>query len=116
MLVKNRVALVFWIHFMVALLSHVFVFLMFGGVLNLFISASHLAFWDKALMLGLTFFSGMYAVNHVTNNDGFCALTDLENFYRRQANMDEVGRFTPRFYRKCSAMWRRATSFFRKKV
>lgn len=116
MSLKTRIALVFWTHFLVALLSHVFVFFMFGGVMNLFLSASHLVFWDKALMLGLTFFSGMYAVNHVTNSEGFCALTDLENFYRRQAQVEEVGRFTPRFYRKCGAIWRRSTSFLRKKV
>lgn len=112
MKLTTKIAIVFWTHFFVAVASHIFVVLMFGGVINLLVSAAALSFWDKSLMLGLTFYSGMYAVNHVTNHEGFCFLTDLENFYREQAQLPKVGCFTPRFYAKCAQMW---NSLFRKK-
>ena len=92
------VKLIFWTHMAVGFTSHVAVFLLIGGAFHLFISSDDLAFWTKGLLFGLLFFSGMYGVNHVANQDGFCVLTDLENFYRKKEGMPTVGRFMPRYY------------------
>lgn len=88
---------------------------MSGGVITLIIGVNDLDFWIKGLLLGITFYTSMYAVNHVTNKDGFCVLTDLENFYRKQAGLPTVGVFTPRFYKKCRDIARAISFIFRRK-
>lgn len=98
---KRIIEIIYWTHFLVAAASHVFVVLMIGGVVSLVIGVSSLGFWLKGLLLGITFYSAMYAINHVTNKDGFCVLTDLENYYRKQENLPLVKEFTPRFYKQC---------------
>jgi hypothetical protein len=92
------VKLIFAVHVAVATTSHIAVFLLIGGAFNLMITSEGLSFWTKGMLFGLLFFSGMYGVNHVTNEDGFCVLTDLENFYRKKEGMPLVGRFMPRYY------------------
>ncbi len=89
---------IFWTHAAVAATSHVAVFLLVAGAINLVITSEGMSLWTKGMLFGLVFFSFMYGVNHVTNKDGFCVLTDLENFYRRKENMPTVGQFMPRFY------------------
>lgn len=96
-----KIRSIFWTHFLVAAASHVFVVLIIGGIFKLLLVSSALGFWEKGLMLGVTFYTTMYAVNHVTNSRGFCFLTDIENFYRRAEGIEEVNAFTPRFYKKC---------------
>jgi len=97
----TKIRLIFWTHFLVAAASHVFVILIIGGVFKLMLATSALGFWEKGLMLGVTFYTSMYATNHITNSQGFCFLTDIENFYRDKEGIDKVGVFTPRFYKKC---------------
>lgn len=109
---KKLISIIYWTHFAVAASSHIFVILMIGGVVNLVIGAPSLGFWLKGLLLGMTFYSAMYAINHVTNKDGFCVLTDLENYYRKQENLPIVNQFTPRFYSMCRII---AHKFFRRK-
>lgn len=97
---STKISIVFWLHFIVAAASHIFVVLMIGGILKLLLSTGPMDFWVKGLLLGVTFYTGMYGVNHVTNSDGFCVLTDLENFYRKKENKPLVGPYTPRFYKQ----------------
>jgi len=89
---------IFWSHVAVAAISLISVFLLLAGAFNLLWSSEDLSFWTRGMLFGLLFFAGMYGVNHVTNEDGFCVLTDLENFYRKKEGMPMVGRFMPRFY------------------
>lgn len=96
----TKIAIIFWTHFAVAIASHIFIVLMTGGVLKLLLTVGPLGIWEKGLILGVTFFTGMYATNHITNSKGFCVLTDLENFYRKKEGIKLVDAFTPRFYRK----------------
>lgn len=63
--------------------------------------SSELGFWMSGLVLGATFFSSTYIINHITSVDGFCVLTSLENFYRKKEGLPAVGSFLPRFYRLC---------------
>lgn len=95
---KTIIKLIFWTHATVAIVSHVAVVLLVGGAFNLLLASEGLSFWTKGMMFGLLFFSAMYGINHVTNQDGFCVLSDLENFYRKKEGMSRVGRFMPRFY------------------
>jgi len=111
---KTKIALVFWAHFAVALASHVFVILMIGGVLKLLLAASALSFWERGLMLGITFYTAMYACNHISNKDGFCVLTDLENHYRAADNTIKVGSFCPRFYSKLSDISKSVSNLFKR--
>lgn len=111
---KAKIALIFWTHFVIAAASHIFVLLMIGGLISL-VSSATVDFWQKGLLFGITFYTGMYAVNHVTNEAGFCVMTDLENFYRKQAQLPTVGPFTPRFYKKCRQISIILTSKFRRK-
>lgn len=101
---KTKISITFWAHFLVASASHVFVLLMIGGCIKLVLATAALDFWVKGLLLGITFYTAMYATNHVTNHQGFCVLTDIENFYRRKEGMPEVDAFTPRYYRKCGSI------------
>lgn len=103
---RQKISIIFWLHFLVAAASHIFVILMIGGVCKLLLTTGALGFWEKGLLLGITFYTGMYATNHVTNSDGFCFLTDIENFYRKAEGLETVGRFTPRFYKKCRSIFR----------
>jgi hypothetical protein len=95
-----KISATFWAHFAVASLSHVFVVLILGGLFRLAISASAFSFWEKGLMFGIAFYTAMYAVNHLTNSQGFCVLTDIENHYRSLEGMEQVGPYTPRYYSK----------------
>lgn len=93
---ETIVKAIFWAHFAVGMLSYVSVFFLVAGCINLLWSADF-SFWTRAMLFSLTFFAGMYGVNHVTNDNGFCVLTDVENYYRKLADMPKVGKFTPRF-------------------
>ena len=104
---RTKVRLVFWLHMAVGTMSYVAVALMIAGAANLLFSSEGVSFWTRGLLYGLLFFSSMYAVNHVGNNDGFCILTDLENFYRAKASMPKVGRFMPRYTASIKALFRR---------
>lgn len=101
MLSNEKLAqLIFLLHCGVAILGHVFAVLVPIGILNLLLVNTEFTFWPKAVLLGTTFFGVMYSVNHVSNTNGFCVLTHLENHYRRQAGMPEAPiRFVPRFYK-----------------
>lgn len=104
---RSKISATFWAHFIVATLSHVFVVLILGGLFKLLVSTSALGFWEKGLMFGIAFYTAMYAVNHLTNSQGFCVLTDIENHYRDVEKMEQVGPFTPRYYSK----WRDIINF-----
>lgn len=105
--------LIFWLHFLIATLSHIFIILMPLGVIQLVVDNDNLGFFVKALLLGLTFYSFMYCVNHVTNGEGFCILNSLENSYRKKEGLSEVGtRFTPRYYKK----WREVFKWLQRKL
>jgi len=110
---KQIIAVIYWLHFAVAAMSHVFVVLMIGGAFTLVAATPLLGFWLKGLLLGITFYSAMYAVNHVTNKDGFCVLTDLENYYRKQESLPIIKEFTPRFYCQCRIICRRVLKIFK---
>jgi hypothetical protein len=101
---STAVSAVFWLHFAVAVASHICVVLIVCGSVALVFETQGLSFWIKGLLFGITFYSAMYAINHVTNKDGFCVLTDLENYYREKAGMPLVKEFTPRFYKRCRAI------------
>ena len=109
-----KIRTIFWLHFLVAAASHVFVVLIIGGIFKLLLTSSALGFWEKGLLLGVTFYTAMYAVNHITNSEGFCFLTDIENFYRRAEKIEQVGPFTPRFYKKCRDIGCWVASLFKK--
>ncbi len=104
---QAMIRLIFCSHMVVGFTSHVAVFLLVAGAFNLLISSEGLSWWTKGMLFGLLFFSGMYGVNHVTNQDGFCVLTDLENFYRKKEGMPLVGRFMPRYYATIRSTFRR---------
>lgn len=92
-------SLIFWIHFVFAFASHILVPVMIGGAIYLLLTWQ-LGFWLSGLILGASFFSATYLVNHITNPKGYCVLTDLENYYRIINSQHTVGRFLPRFYAK----------------
>lgn len=102
---SSAVSTVFWLHFAVAVASHICVVLIICGSVALVFETEGLSFWIKGLLFGITFYSAMYAINHVTNKDGFCVLTDLENYYRAKAEMPLVKEFMPRFYKRCRAIY-----------
>lgn len=103
----KKSSVVFWLHFLVALSSHIFAVVMPIGMLRLIISNNTLDFWVKGLFMGTAFFATMYGVNHVTNSEGFCFLTDLENLYRKGEGLNMAPkRFVPRFYAKCKEIYR----------
>ena len=111
---NKMIAIIFWLHFVVATLSHIFVPLMIGGVITIVLGAPTLSFWIKGLLLGMTFYSAMYALNHVTNKDGFCVLTNIENFYRKHEGLPLVKEFTPRFYKQCRIIATTVYKFIRR--
>lgn len=111
---KKIIATIYWAHFAVAAASHIFVVLMIGGVVSLVMGAPAIGFWLKGLLLGITFYSAMYAINHVTNKDGFCVLTDIENYYRKKEGLPLVKEFTPRFYKQCRVIVAGIASLFKK--
>lgn len=92
---------VFWCHFIVGLMAHIFVPLMvaFGILL---VSSWGLGFIGSGAAIGVIFCCMVWGVNHVTNPDSYCWLTDLEQIYREQKGMKPCRKaFTPRFYTKC---------------
>ena len=102
---RQKIKLIFWLHFMFSLVSHILVPVMIGGVIKV-LWGTQLGFWLSGLILGATFFSTTYIINHITHDSGFCVLTALENYYRRKEGMEEVGDFLPRFYIKCKNIFR----------
>ena len=100
----RQIKIIFWLHFMFAAASHVLVPMMLIGTIELMITWQ-LGLWLSGLVLGATLFSVTYLVNHVSNPNGFCVLTDLENHYRREEGLSEVGSFLPRFYAKCKELF-----------
>ena len=105
---------IYWAYFIVAAASHIFVILMIGGTVSLAISTPVLGFWLKGMLFGIAFYSSMYAINHITNKDSFCVLTDLENHYRKQGRMPIVKEFTPRFYSHCRIIIHRVLKVFKR--
>ena len=97
---KTKIKIVFWLHFVFSLISHILAPIMIVGVFKV-LWGSDLGFWLSGLILGATFFSCTYIINHITHDEGFCCLTSLENYYRIQEEMETVGDFLPRFYTKC---------------
>lgn len=103
---ETKIKITFWTHFTFSLISHLLIPVMIGGVLKV-LWGSDLGFWTSGLVLGATFFSCTYIINHITNEDGFCCLTALENHYRMQEKMEKVDNFLPRFYDKCKEIIKR---------
>lgn len=103
---KTKIKIIFWIHFMFSLISHILIPVMVGGVVQV-LWGSGLGFWISGLILSATFFSCTYIVNHITHEDGFCCLTALENHYRNKEAMEKVANFLPRFYKKCREITKR---------
>jgi len=102
----RKIKLLFWLHFMFALVSHLIMPVMLIGAVKILFD-SQLDIWLSGLILGATFFSCTYLINHITNPDGFCVLTDLENYYRQQLGLSKVDRFLPRFYEMCKRIRKR---------
>lgn len=70
------------------------------GVVRLILADDSMDFWVKGLFLGTVYFATTYGINHITNSQGFCVLTSLENYYREKANMPRASaRFIPRFHK-----------------
>lgn len=116
---KSKV--IFWVHWLVALIGHIFVVIIPIGLFRLLWN-SYLDFWTKGLILGCLYMGLVYTVNHITSGDlGFCVLTDLENYYREKEGLPKASkRFIPRFYKKCKEIYelvfnklKRLTSRFR---
>ena len=103
---KIKIKIVFCTHFIFSLISHTVIPVMVGGVVQL-LWGSGLGFWISGLILGATFFSCTYIINHITHENGFCCLTALENYYREKEEMDKVNNFLPRFYKKCREIIKR---------
>lgn len=102
-----RVRVIFWLHFLVALSAHVLIPIMAAAVIGIIIGQD-IGFLQSGLLIGLTFCAFIWAVNHVTNPNSYCWLTDLECFYRRQAGVNINGKaFLPRFYKKVNQILRR---------
>jgi len=95
---ERKIKLVFLLHSIIAVFSHIFIVLIIGGLIQLFMGFTPLTFWEKGLLLGITFYVGMWGTNHLTNSESFCVLTDLENYYRAQAGLPKAGPFMQRFY------------------
>lgn len=104
---RTIVKLIFYCHMVVGVLSYVAVFLLIAGAINLLISSEGISFWTRGMLYGLLFFASMYGINHITNDDGFCVLTNLENFYRAKEGLPRVGRFMPRFTATWRSLWKR---------
>lgn len=104
---RTMIKLIFYAHMVVGTLSYIAVFLLISGAINLLVSSEGLSFWTRGMLYGLLFFSSMYGVNHVTNDDGFCVLTNLENFYRTKEGLPRVGRFMPRYSAAWRSLWKR---------
>ena len=97
--------IVFAAHWLVALVGHLFLIIMPVGLFRLLFENDTLDLWVKGFLLGVMYMSGIYAVNHVTNSEGFCVLTSLENACRKREGLPPVPkRFVPRFYVKCADM------------
>lgn len=111
---KTKIAIVFWMHFCVAIGAHLSGVAIVGGLISL-VTTTALTFWLKALLVGIVFFMCMYCTNHLTNSQGFCVLTDIENLYRRREGIEEVGPFTPRFYRHVGKIFKNISNFFKRK-
>ena len=91
---------IFLLHCLIAIIGHVFALLVPIGMVNLLLLNNTLDFWAKTVVLGAAFYSAIYGVNHVSNSEGFCALTHAENHYRRKEGLPLAPiRFVPRFYK-----------------
>lgn len=100
-------SIVFWCHWLVALTGHLLAVTMPIGLFRLLWIQEIIDPWVKLFLLGVFYMGLLYTVNHVTHSDGFCILTDLENFYREKEGLLPASkRFVPRFYRKNRELWR----------
>lgn len=107
--------LVFMLHWLVAFAGHMFLIIMPIGLFRLLFNNETLDFWIKGFMLGVMYMGMIYTVNHITNSQGFCVLTDLENFYRQKEGLPLASkRFVPRFYKSCLFLWNKI--FCRRKL
>lgn len=98
--------LVFGVHWLVAAAGHVFLVIMPIGLFRLLFSNETLDFWVKGFLLGTMYMGMVFTVNHVGNHEGFCILTDLENFYRSKEGLPLASkRFVPRFHKSCKNLW-----------
>jgi len=96
---------VYWTHFGIAVLGHI------CGVLlpiTLFVTVfSYSGPWYiKSFFFSVAFLVSVLGVNHMTNPSSLCALTTLENFFRRKEGESMVGEFMPRFYTRISGWLR----------
>jgi hypothetical protein len=97
---------IFWTHWLVAVMGHVFIVLMPIGAIQLIIENNNLGFFVKGMLLGMLYLSLMYGANHIGNSDGFCVLTWAENYYREKEGLPHASkRFVHRFYRKNRELW-----------
>jgi hypothetical protein len=100
--------LIFALHWVVAFTGHIFLIIMPIGLFRLLFNNETLDFWVKGFLLGVMYMGMIYTVNHVSNSQGFCVLTDLENFYREKEGLPQAPkRFVPRFYSSCAALWKK---------
>lgn len=100
--------LVYATHWLVAALGHVFLIIMPIGLYRLMFSTEVLDFWVKGFLLGTMYIGMIYGVNHIGNHEGFCLLTNLENYYREKEGLNPAPkRFVPRFHKSCKNLWNR---------
>lgn len=100
---KLKIKIVFFLHFLFAVISHILAPIMIVGIFKV-LFVSDLGLMETGLILGATFFSATYIINHITHESSFCCLTVLENYYRNKEGMPEVGDFLPRFYKYCKIL------------
>lgn len=99
----TKIKIIFFLHFVFALVSHLLAPIMIIGIFKL-LFVNSIDFWSTGLILGATLFSATYIINHVTQEKSFCVLTDLENYYRKKEGMEEIKDFLPRFYKYCKIL------------
>ena len=95
------IKITFWLHFLFALASHIVLPFMILGTAKLMMGLGDIGFLERFVLVGASFFSLTYLVNHITNKSSFCCLTVLENVLRDYEGMDRKGAFVPRFWKKC---------------
>lgn len=91
---------------MVCLAVHIFVPFMIISMLDL-IGSWELGFLRSGGLIGVTLCALVWGVNHITNPNGFCWLTHIENHYREKFKKGKCNKdFLPRFYSKCGQIFR----------
>lgn len=103
-----KVKLIFFLHCLVALLGYAFMVIMPIGLFRLIVGTESLDFWVKGFLLGTMYMGMLYTANHLGNAEGFCLLTDLENYYRKQEGLSQAPkRFVPRFNKFVISLFKR---------